>query len=113
MDLHNLITTNSNISSAEDRDKNTNTGVIFKSTKGIQQVTTKIINSREELASFLLTKNIKLVTSFTEVVSTGSFIKSSYVIYLDFANKSETFGDFLVRYPELEKIAYLIENYNH
>lgn len=79
---------------------------------GIKGVTSSIINSREDLAEFLLKKDIQLLTSLTEFLDTGSFIKSSYVAYIKHDNKQESFGDFLVRYPEFEKIAYLIEDYN-
>jgi hypothetical protein len=103
---------NSSGSKNENRDTGFNTPSLNQLASSIKNATASVKASREELEKYLLTRDIKLVTSYVEFIETNSFINSSYVMYLKYDNKKESFGDFLVRYPEFEEIAYMIEDFN-
>lgn len=103
---------NLNPTKSENKDTGFNTSSLNQLASSIKNATASVKASREELEKYLLTRDIKLVTSYIEFIQTQSFIKSSYVLYLKYDSKKETFGDFLVRYPEFETIAYMIEDFN-
>jgi hypothetical protein len=75
----------------------------------IRSYSGKIINSRKQLEEYLLTKGIKLVTSFSEFVNTNSFIESSYVVYVFQSNSIENLSDFVQRNPQFAEIVVKIE----
>jgi hypothetical protein len=75
----------------------------------IRSYSGKIINSRKQLEDYLLTKGIKLVTSFSEFVKTNSFVESSYVVYVFQSNSIENLSEFVQRNPQFAEIVVKIE----
>jgi hypothetical protein len=75
----------------------------------IRTYTSKVVSLREQFENFLLTQNIKLVTSFSEMVTNKSFINSSYIIYVDQDGKREKLSKFLERNIKLKEVAEKIE----
>jgi hypothetical protein len=103
----------SNILKSKDQGYDSSKGLANQSTiSAIQSATSALSSNREELEAFLLTKGLKLVTSLTEFLETSSFIKSSYIINLNDNDAKISYGEFLVKYPEFEKISFLIEKHN-
>jgi hypothetical protein len=84
-------------------------GVNSNKVNAIRSFSRKIISSRQQLEEYLLTKNLKLVTSFSDFVANQSFIKSSYIIYLEYNEQMELFSNFLLRNPAYQDIADKIE----
>ena len=69
----------------------------------------KIIGTREDLASYLKTFGIDLLTSASEFQESRDFIRSSYVYYRDLDYK-EHIIEFLKRYPQLQTVALQIRD---
>ena len=92
-----------------DTKANASFGANISQIKAIKSFSSKILSTRKELENYLLTKNIKLLTSFSDFVASQSFIASSFVVYLDYKEQMEPFSDFLVRNPAFQELADKIE----
>jgi len=77
---------------------------------GIRSSAKGIINARLELKNLLLSNSLDLLTSSIEFQESGSFIKSSYVVYPQFNNQKEPLLEFLNRYPDLWPLANQAED---
>jgi hypothetical protein len=94
-----LINQLKNMVSGQEKEKKWNDKI--KKVQTARKASKIIIKTREELSQYLLKQRIKLVTSAVEFQKTGSFLQSSYVLYLDFGNASEKLNEFIKRYPTL------------
>jgi hypothetical protein len=75
----------------------------------IRVISAQVISSREELEQFLKKHDIKLLTSFSDLIETRSFIQSSYIIYIMNNMTMEKLVTFLERNPNFQKIVDKIE----
>jgi hypothetical protein len=78
-------------------------GVNSNKVNAIRSFSRKIISSRQQLEEYLLTKNLKLVTSFSD------FVANQSLIYLEYNEQMELFSNFLLRNPAYQDIADKIE----
>lgn len=96
---------------SQNRDTKTSSqlGVNQSKVSAIKSYSSKIITARTRFANYLLKQNIKLLTSFTEYVTKGSFVKSSYIVYLQNDMKKESLEEFMKRNPQFIEIVAEIE----
>jgi hypothetical protein len=84
-------------------------GVNSNKVGAIRTYSAGIVNSRKDLEKYLLKKGIKLVTSFSDYVSSNSFIESSFVIYIEQEGTMEKLEDFIKRNEQFQEIVAKIE----
>jgi hypothetical protein len=84
-------------------------GVNSSKVSAIRSYSGTVMNNRKSLEKFLLSKGMKLVTSFSEFVTTNSFIKSSFIIYIEHKDSMERLSDFVLRNPQFEDVVNKIE----
>jgi hypothetical protein len=78
--------------------------------KKIKAGATAIINTRQDLKSYLANNGIELYTSAIDFQETGDFILSSYVVFKAYNGYQETLANFLQRYPQLQQSVEIIRD---
>jgi hypothetical protein len=90
--------------------KESNLGVSSAKVSSVKAATTRIIQTRDELAKYLLEHGIKLLTSAKIFADTGDFIESSFVIYLKHGEYKESLQNFLQKNPGIIENTEIINN---
>jgi hypothetical protein len=83
---------------------------VAKTSRNVRTVTSQIIATRSALKNHLIQFNLKLITSSVEFDTSGSFINSSYIEYLNHQSYREKFTSFLQRYPQFQQVAMQIDS---
>ncbi|MGL4759204.1 MAG: hypothetical protein ACRCXZ_07730 [Patescibacteria group bacterium] len=109
MNLNKNINLSGGVGSQNRDTKSSQLGINQSKVGAIKTYSSKIVSARARLSQFLLKKNIKLLTSFTEYVTGGSFLNASYIVYLDKDNKQESLATFIERNPNFKEIVEEIE----